>query len=134
MICHEVIHTQIFISLYFIHFKSFSELQKRLELTKRQLQDSELQLKEADANNFNSSMKSSYLLMFHLMLFVSFKHKVTLHLSLSLLVMEIADLRAQLKKAQKQASKVHNINGLSICYFPAIVCLLSSNTLFLTTC
>lgn len=79
-------------------------------------------------------MKSSYLLMFRLMLFVSFKHKVTLQLSVSLLVMEIADLRAQLKKAQKQASRAakQNINGLSIGYFPAIVSLLSSITLLRT--
>ncbi|XP_039672110.1 protein lava lamp [Perca fluviatilis] len=50
------------------------ELQKRLELITRQLQDSELRLQEADAKNFN-------------------------------LIMEIADLRTQLKKAQKKASK-----------------------------
>ncbi|XP_078119451.1 LOW QUALITY PROTEIN: uncharacterized protein LOC144526109 [Sander vitreus] len=50
------------------------ELQNRLELITRQLQDSELRLQEADAKNFN-------------------------------LIMEIADLRTQLKKAQKKASK-----------------------------
>ncbi|TDH06088.1 hypothetical protein EPR50_G00130100 [Perca flavescens] len=58
------------------------ELQKRLELITRQLQDSELRLQEADAKNFD-------------------------------LIMEIADLRTQLKKAQKKASKpAENSNEL----------------------
>ncbi|XP_071347705.1 putative leucine-rich repeat-containing protein DDB_G0290503 [Trachinotus anak] len=65
------------------HAENEADLQRRLDLTKRQLQDSELRLKEADTKNFNS-------------------------------IMEIADLRAQLKKAQKQASKADkkNINEL----------------------
>ncbi|KAK1879475.1 Laminin-like protein epi-1 [Dissostichus eleginoides] len=53
------------------------ELQKRLDLTRRQLQDSELRLQEADTKNFE-------------------------------LVMEIADLRTQLKKAQKKAVAERN--------------------------
>ncbi|XP_031710651.1 putative leucine-rich repeat-containing protein DDB_G0290503 isoform X2 [Anarrhichthys ocellatus] len=59
------------------------ELQTRLHLTKRQLQDSELLLKDADTKNFN-------------------------------LIMEVADLRTQLKKAQKQASQAaeNNIDEL----------------------
>lgn len=48
---------------------SFSELQKRVSLISKQLQDSELRLKDADAKNFNLSMKISYWLMFHVMLF-----------------------------------------------------------------
>ncbi|XP_045907301.1 golgin subfamily A member 4 isoform X1 [Micropterus dolomieu] len=54
--------------------ENLEEIQKRLDLTKRQLQDSEHLLKEADANNFKS-------------------------------IMEISDLRAKLKKAQKLASR-----------------------------
>ncbi|KAI3375288.1 hypothetical protein L3Q82_021788 [Scortum barcoo] len=65
------------------------ELQKRLDLTKRQLQDSELRLKAADAKNFQSTQNNT---------------------ALSLLVMEIADLRAQLKKAQKQATRAAQQN------------------------
>ncbi|KAK2821959.1 hypothetical protein Q5P01_022024 [Channa striata] len=63
--------------------ENIADLQRRLSLTKRQLQDSELRLKDADTKNFNS-------------------------------IMEIADLRAQLKKAQKKASKAaeKNINEL----------------------
>ncbi|KAK2895684.1 putative leucine-rich repeat-containing protein DDB_G0290503 isoform X2 [Channa argus] len=63
--------------------ENVAELQTKLSLTKRQLQDSELRLKDLDTKNFNS-------------------------------IMEIADLRAQLKKAQKQASKAagKNINEL----------------------
>ncbi|XP_074506447.1 uncharacterized protein LOC141776628 isoform X2 [Sebastes fasciatus] len=59
--------------------ENVQELQKRLDLTKTQLQDSENRLKDADAKNFNS-------------------------------VMEIADLRTQLKKAQKKASKAAEKN------------------------
>ncbi|KAM8727386.1 uncharacterized protein AB9X84_001117 [Acanthopagrus schlegelii] len=59
--------------------ENLEELQKRLNLTNRQLQDSELRLKEADAKNFNS-------------------------------IMEIADLRAKLKKAQKLSKKAANQN------------------------
>ncbi|XP_044075176.1 protein MLP1 [Siniperca chuatsi] len=63
--------------------QNLEEYKKRLDLTKRQLQDSELLLKETDANNFK-------------------------------LIMEIADLRAQLTKTQKKASKAiqKNINEL----------------------
>ncbi|XP_068593922.1 uncharacterized protein acin1a [Cebidichthys violaceus] len=59
------------------------ELRKRLDLTKKQLQDSELLLKDADTKNFNQ-------------------------------IMEIAGLRTQLKKAQKQASQAaeNNIDEL----------------------
>ncbi|XP_062260885.1 GRIP and coiled-coil domain-containing protein 2-like isoform X2 [Platichthys flesus] len=65
------------------HAENFAELQARLSLTKRQLQDSELRLKDADAKNFKS-------------------------------MMDIIDLRDQLTKAQKQASKAagKNINVL----------------------
>ncbi|XP_053185558.1 myosin heavy chain, skeletal muscle, adult-like [Scomber japonicus] len=55
--------------------EKLAEIQKRLELTKRQLQDSERQLNDADAKNYN-------------------------------LLMEIAELRAQLKKAEKKPPKV----------------------------
>lgn len=53
----------------------------------------------------------------------------TAAVSVSLLVMEIADLRTKLKKAQREASKAakKNIDGLSSS-FPTIVSLLSSNT------
>ncbi|XP_053293440.1 GRIP and coiled-coil domain-containing protein 2 isoform X4 [Pleuronectes platessa] len=61
------------------HAESFAELQARLSLTKRQLQDSELRLKDADAKNFKS-------------------------------MMDIIDLRDQLTKAQKQASKAAGKN------------------------
>ncbi|XP_044223829.1 putative leucine-rich repeat-containing protein DDB_G0290503 isoform X3 [Thunnus albacares] len=79
--------------------ENLAEIQKRLELAKRQLQDSELRLNDADAQNFN-------------------------------LMMEIAELRAQLKKAEKGPSKAaeRNINGLSVCYFPTIVSLLLFST------
>lgn len=63
------------------------------------------------------------------MLFVSYKHKVTLLLcTVSLPVMEIADLRTKLKKAQRQASRAakQDINGVSV------VSVLSSNTIFPT--
>ena len=106
--------TQILISWFCISLtsKSSSELQKRLELITLQLQDSELRLQEADAKNFNLSENISYLLEFRVM-FVSFKHKITAAVSVSLLVMEIADLRTQLKKAQKKASKPsENCSGL----------------------
>ncbi|XP_056248476.1 myosin-10 isoform X2 [Seriola aureovittata] len=65
--------------------ENMAELQARLTLTQKQLQDSELRLKDTDAKNFNS-------------------------------IMEIADLRAQLKKAQKKASKAaeKNINDLEL--------------------
>ncbi|KAI9541584.1 hypothetical protein NQZ68_028090 [Dissostichus eleginoides] len=53
------------------------ELQKRLDLMRKQLQDSELRLQEADTRNFE-------------------------------LVMEITDLRTQLKKAQKKAVAERN--------------------------
>ncbi|XP_042284654.1 golgin subfamily A member 4 isoform X1 [Thunnus maccoyii] len=64
--------------------ENLAEIQKRLELAKRQLQDSELRLNDADAQNFN-------------------------------LMMEIAELRAQLKKAEKGPSKAaeRNINELT---------------------
>ncbi|XP_027138980.1 restin homolog isoform X2 [Larimichthys crocea] len=55
------------------------ELQERLDLSKKQLQDSELLLKEADTKNFN-------------------------------MIMEIADLRTKLKKAQREASKAAKKN------------------------
>ncbi|GLD51427.1 interaptin-like isoform X2 [Lates japonicus] len=63
--------------------ENLEELQKRVSLTSKQLQDSELRLKDADAKNFN-------------------------------LIMEIADLRKQLKKAQRQSSRAtaKNINEL----------------------
>ncbi|KAF3858610.1 hypothetical protein F7725_011811 [Dissostichus mawsoni] len=61
---------------------NFSELQKRLDLTRRQLQDSELRLQEADTKNFE-------------------------------MVMEIADLRTQLKKAQKKAVAERNAMDLA---------------------
>ncbi|XP_075953495.1 uncharacterized protein LOC142956075 [Anarhichas minor] len=63
--------------------ENVGELQTRLHLTKRQLQDSELLLKDADTKNFN-------------------------------LIMEVADLRTRLKKAQKQASQAaeNNIDEL----------------------
>ncbi|XP_042353496.1 putative leucine-rich repeat-containing protein DDB_G0290503, partial [Plectropomus leopardus] len=51
--------------------ESTAEIQKRLDLTKKQLQDSELRLSDADAKNFD-------------------------------LIMEIADLRTQLKKALRK--------------------------------
>ncbi|XP_026230924.1 coiled-coil domain-containing protein 18 [Anabas testudineus] len=54
--------------------ENLAELQRRVNLTKRQLQDSELRLSEADAKNFN-------------------------------LIMEIVDLRSQLKKAEKKAPR-----------------------------
>ncbi|XP_047446408.1 centromere-associated protein E [Mugil cephalus] len=54
--------------------ETLAEVQGKLNLTKRQLQDSELQLKNADAKNFN-------------------------------LIMEITDLRAQVKKAKKEGTK-----------------------------
>ncbi|XP_030259441.1 interaptin isoform X2 [Sparus aurata] len=59
--------------------ENLEELQKRLSLTNRQLQDSELRLREADGKNFNS-------------------------------IMEIADLRTKLKKAQKLANKAAKQN------------------------
>ncbi|KAK9539375.1 hypothetical protein VZT92_004485 [Zoarces viviparus] len=59
--------------------ENVGELQTRLHLTKRQLQDSELLLKDADTKNFN-------------------------------LIIEIADLRTRLKKAQKQASQAAEDN------------------------
>ncbi|XP_018533038.1 interaptin isoform X4 [Lates calcarifer] len=65
------------------HTENLEELQKRVSLISKQLQDSELRLKDADAKNFN-------------------------------LIMEIADLRKQLKKAQRQSSRTtaKNINEL----------------------
>ncbi|XP_017276390.1 putative leucine-rich repeat-containing protein DDB_G0290503 [Kryptolebias marmoratus] len=56
------------------HAENLAELQERLDMTKNQLQDNEILLKQSDAKNFQ-------------------------------LIMEIAELRAQLKSAQKQESK-----------------------------
>nr|XP_019956964.1 PREDICTED: putative leucine-rich repeat-containing protein DDB_G0290503 [Paralichthys olivaceus] len=56
------------------HAENLAELEARQSLTKRQLQDSELRLKDADTKNFQ-------------------------------LMMDIIDLREQLTKAQKKASK-----------------------------
>ncbi|XP_039999796.1 interaptin [Xiphias gladius] len=65
------------------HDENLADLQRRLNLTKRQLKDSELRLQQADTKNFD-------------------------------LIMEIADLTAQLKKTQRKASKAtdKNINEL----------------------
>nr|XP_033506680.1 restin homolog isoform X3 [Epinephelus lanceolatus] len=63
--------------------ENLAELQKKLDLSKRQLQDSEVRLNEADAKNFQ-------------------------------LIMEIADLRTQLKKAQKKASKAVDKNNIEL--------------------
>ncbi|XP_049455460.1 putative leucine-rich repeat-containing protein DDB_G0290503 isoform X2 [Epinephelus fuscoguttatus] len=63
--------------------ENLAELQKKLDLSKRQLQDSEVRLNEADAKNFQ-------------------------------LIMEIADLRTQLKKAQKKASKAAEKNSIEL--------------------
>ena len=53
--------------------------------------------------------------MFHVMSVVSFQHKNnTAAVSVSLIVMEIADLRSQLKKAQKKASKAAEKNSNSL--------------------
>ncbi len=60
----------------------FLELRRRLNLSKKQLQDSERRLSEADAKNFNLSMKSFNLQMFGLLVFHVFKHKITLQLCL----------------------------------------------------
>ncbi|KAK5859627.1 hypothetical protein PBY51_021170 [Eleginops maclovinus] len=59
------------------------ELQKKLDLTRRQLQDSELRLQGADTKNFN-------------------------------LVMEITDLRSQLKISQEKASKAAENNAIEL--------------------
>ncbi|XP_049889558.1 nucleoprotein TPR isoform X2 [Epinephelus moara] len=63
--------------------ENLAELQKKLDLSKRQLQDSEVRLNEADSKNFQ-------------------------------LIMEIADLRTQLKKAQKKASKAADKNNIEL--------------------
>lgn len=61
----------------FLISKSFSELQRRLDLSKKQLQDSERQLSEADAKNFDLSMNISNLVMFYV---ASFNITLCLHL------------------------------------------------------
>ncbi|KAL7387049.1 hypothetical protein ABVT39_017528 [Epinephelus coioides] len=63
--------------------ENLAELQKKVDLSKRQLQDSEVRLNEADAKNFQ-------------------------------LIMEITDLRTQLKKAQKKASKAAEKNSIEL--------------------
>ncbi|KAF3858609.1 hypothetical protein F7725_011810 [Dissostichus mawsoni] len=88
---------------------NFSELQKRLDLTRRQLQDSELRLQEADTKNFEMGVNISYLLIF---LFFPSLYVQNNTVAVSLLVMEIADLRTQLKKAQKKAVAERNAMDL----------------------
>ncbi|XP_035527179.1 E3 ubiquitin-protein ligase TRIM39 [Morone saxatilis] len=81
--------------------ENVEELQKRLDLSNRQLQDSELRLKEADALNFNSIMEIADL---------RAKVKEARKLGSRVAKQNINELEQQIQTQQRENKKLENTN------------------------
>ncbi|XP_070830221.1 putative leucine-rich repeat-containing protein DDB_G0290503 [Chaetodon trifascialis] len=82
--------------------ENVEELQKKLDLSKRQLQDSELRLKEADTKNFNSIMEIADL---------RTKLKKVQRQASRAAKQDINELEEQVKTQQKENKKLENANN-----------------------